>query len=465
MAYASLLNARSDFSNFGSSLAAVQENAVDVASSNEQTETFYKSVSAQMTATGLIEGFPSVASSISAGMGLYKSIKRLGDIKPLVDRGLGEGRDLLQSGASDLLKTAKTGLGQLETGVNNIRDRVNVLGDTITAETAGVEDTVRASAGRILNSVETSGQSVLASVQDEAANAVVSVESGARELGSFVRGVAEHPLAPATFETAPAATAAAAEDSIQPIAQAASAETRFSLAPAVKRPTTATSATPVANEPAPQQTLTELEPEEPIMIDLGYLKEDTRALTRGNMAGLESTNPIDTINGLMTGYGDLSASLRPTLGGFGQRVMSFFGGQSSSAQSAVSSAANNIAGAGRQAVTTTMDTATTEASGIVDRAASAVRNVAGAGEGVVSSAVETGSALAGTAVEAGETAAKLAVGLGDIAIPVIGEIGLIGVGVYSAIQGFEDLFSRPAAPKVAPVPVVSNISQSFQSGI
>ena len=432
MAYASLMNSRSDFSNFGSSLASIQENAVDVAASNEQTQTFYQSLTTQLTSTGLIEGFPSVVGVVSAGKGLYASVKRLGDIKPLLEKGLGEGKDLLQSGASDLLKTGKKGLGQLETGVNELKAKATTVGETIQSETSNLVSNIQQATSNVMNSAQASGEGVLATAQTEAANAVSTVEKGVSAIGAEIRS------------------------SIVPSVQAA-AETRFSLPLATKRPMTVEPANTLTGDSIHQQSLAMLEPEEPISINLGF--------TRDNMAGLSDLNPVDTINGLMTSYSDVTSGLRPALNGFGQRFMSFFGGQSSTAQSAVSASANNVVGAGRQAVTTTMNTATTEASGVLDSASSAVRNVAGAGEAVVNSAVETGSALASTAVDAGETAAKLVVGLGDIALPVIGEIGLIGVGVYSAIQGFEDLFSHPAAPKVSPVPVMGNISQSFQSGI
>ena len=55
----------------------------------------------------------------------------------------------------------------------------------------------------------------------------------------------------------------------------------------------------------------------------------------------------------------------------------------------------------------------------------------------------------------------------DLAVPVLGEVALVGSAVYGAIKGLEDLFHGPKAPAPIQPPQiqVANISQSFQSGI
>ena len=55
----------------------------------------------------------------------------------------------------------------------------------------------------------------------------------------------------------------------------------------------------------------------------------------------------------------------------------------------------------------------------------------------------------------------------DLAVPVLGEVALVGSAIYGVVKGFEDLFHRPKAPTPIQPPQVSvaNISQSFQSGI
>jgi len=117
------------------------------------------------------------------------------------------------------------------------------------------------------------------------------------------------------------------------------------------------------------------------------------------------------------------------------------------------------------AVETTRSAVTEGVSNISEQASSLAENVVGKVGGLgetVSGAIGGATSLA---AETGEKAVGLLSAAADVAIPVVGEIGMLGLGVYQGIKGFEDLFKHPSQPTLQATPQVANIAQSFQSGI
>jgi len=117
------------------------------------------------------------------------------------------------------------------------------------------------------------------------------------------------------------------------------------------------------------------------------------------------------------------------------------------------------------AVETTKSAVTEGVSNISEQASTLAENVVGKVGGLgetVSGAIGGATSLA---AETGEKAVGLLSAAADVTIPVVGEIGMLGLGIYQGIKGFEDLFKHPSQPTLQATPQVANIAQSFQSGI
>ena len=426
MAYQSLLTARSDFSNFGGSLASIQENAVDVASSNQESNTFYQSLSNQIETAGLMEGIPSVPAIIGAGYGIYKSVKTLGSLKDTVAKGVSDAVDLAKSGASDLKGVAEKFVAQAQEGVSATTEAISSAANTVRSEATNLASTVQTEVGNVANTARDVAEGVVSTAQQGVESAVNSVRTGVENVSTSV------------------------------------AETVSQSVPAIE--TSIGGALPKVS--ASFQSASEA------ILPSG---STTAQLASGGAELGENVSDV------LHTYSGFTSALKPQIS-FGQSVSNFFGfgskapitmtplnapvaQQASAVSENISSGIENVAGRATQGVETTLASTEKSVSNVASKLSSGVENVVGEGSKVLSTAGDVVGGLTSTVGEGVETATKLAVGLSDIALPVIGEIGLAGLGIFSAIKGFEDLFSHPKAPTVAPVPVVANISQSFQSGI
>ena len=116
-------------------------------------------------------------------------------------------------------------------------------------------------------------------------------------------------------------------------------------------------------------------------------------------------------------------------------------------------------------VENTMSSVSGGAEKLVSEGSQVAENVVGKASAIGDTVGETVGSVASLAAETGEKAVGFLSDAAGLAIPVVGEIGMLGIAIFQGIKGFEDLFKKPAAPVLQTVPQVANIAQSYQSGI
>tara|TARA_R110000868_G_scaffold2565_4_gene18438 strand:- start:962 stop:2737 length:1776 start_codon:yes stop_codon:yes gene_type:complete len=116
-------------------------------------------------------------------------------------------------------------------------------------------------------------------------------------------------------------------------------------------------------------------------------------------------------------------------------------------------------------VENTMSSVSGGAEKLVSEGSQVAENVVGKASAIGDTVGETVGSVASLAAETGEKAVGFLSEAAGLAIPVVGEIGMLGIAIFQGIKGFEDLFKKPAAPVLQTVPQVANIAQSYQSGI
>ena len=214
MAYSQLLTARSDFSNFGGMLSSVEENATDVASQNQESETFYDSLKLQLQTSGLTEGIPGVIAGseavYKAGANVYSAFQKGKALIPRVSEALKTGVAETEKFTADItnlgqrgLATAQQGLTDLktiaQTTVQNTRTAANAVVDSATQ---GGADLLATGEGALRSaaSVASEGINSTAATALAAGNGVLdTARTSAAELVSGVQGGAER-LATATTD-------------------------------------------------------------------------------------------------------------------------------------------------------------------------------------------------------------------------------------------------------------------------
>jgi hypothetical protein len=352
-AYGALMSARDSYTSVGNSVASMQENATDVAGQNEESQTFYKSLTNQLETAGLQEAIPSIPGVIGAAYALKKAYSSLGTLKDTVLSGVEKGKALLAGKGEEAAALLGKGKDLVTGTLNEVKTTVTETGQQLASTVAQTAQNVTQEGTRLL----ASGTDALATYGDEASAAASRALGGVsalpRQLGANL------PTTETGFD----------EMAIRPVA------------PLIN------TAEDVINAPL--------------------------AAARGNV--------------------------RSTVAGLEQEMTAFRPGGSLPTVPSLETVVPNVEDVLQPLVTTGPKIAAT-----------------------VGAAVDEGSTL----VSAGaKLATDTAVGLADIALPVVGEIGLVGLGVWQAVKGFEDLFNHPTVPTAAPVPVVANISQSMQSGI
>ena len=436
MAYAALMSARQDYSSIGSSVASMQENAIEVAGQNEESQTFYESLTNQLETAGLQETIPAIPGVIGAAYAIKKAYSSLGTLKESVLSGVEKGKALLAAKGQEGLALKD----RAATLVQNTQEEL-----TTTARTA-VSDTVAAGE----NLVNTGRQ-----VVQDVTNQVVDTGRQALETGTqLVQDVGSQ-----VVETATRVTASATE-SFADLGDEASAIAARSLGGTMNLPRQLG-----ANLPTIETTFDEdaILPYRPTLPTVSTAAEDV------------VDEPLAAVNSVTSRVG---GSVRSTVAGLEQEMTAFRPSASLPTIPSVDVPAMPslpempaIPSVEMPPIPSVPSVET-----LMPRAAETLQPLRTAAEDAIqplTNAAENVTRTVGTALTEGadiatagaKLATDTAVGLADIALPVIGEVGLVGLGIWQAVEGFKDLFNHPTVPTAAPVPVVANIAQSFQSGI
>lgn len=416
MAYAALMNARQDYSSIGSSVASMQENAVEIAGQNEESQTFYESLTNQLETAGLQETIPAIPGVIGAAYAIKKAYSSLGTLKESVLSGVEKGKALLAAKGQEglALKDRATAL------VSNTQEEL-----VNTARTA-VSETVTAGEN-LVNTGRQVVQDVGSQVVETATQAVQPlVEGGTRVVAS-------------------------ATESFADLGDEASVLAARALGGTLNLPRQLG-----ANLPSLETTFDEdaILPYRPTLPTVSVAAEDV------------VDEPLAAVNAVTSRVG---GSVRSTVSGLEQEMTAFR--PSASLPTIPSVEVPSI-----PTVEMPPMPSVPSAETLMPRAAETLQPLRTAAEDVAQplvSAAEDVTRTVSTALTAGtdiatagaKLATDTAVGLADIALPVIGEVGLVGLGIWQAVEGFKDLFNHPSVPTAAPVPMVANIAQSFQSGI
>lgn len=416
MAYAALMNARQDYSSIGSSVASMQENAVEIAGQNEESQTFYESLTNQLETAGLQETIPAIPGVIGAAYAIKKAYSSLGTLKESVLSGVEKGKALLAAKGQEglALKDRATALvsNTQEELVNTAR---NAVSETVTA-------------GQ--NLVDTGRQ-----VVQDVGNQVV--ETATQAVQPLVEGGTR--------------VVASATESFADLGDEASALAARALGGTMNLPRQLG-----ANLPSLETTFDEdaILPYRPTLPTVSVAAEDV------------VDEPLAAVNAVTSRVG---GSVRSTVAGLEQEMTAFR--PSASLPTIPSVEVPSIPTVEMPPMPSVPSPET-----LMPRAAETLQPLRTAAEDVAQplvNAAEDVTRTVSTALTAGtdiatagaKLATDTAVGLADIALPVIGEVGLVGLGIWQAVEGFKDLFNHPSVPTAAPVPMVANIAQSFQSGI
>ena len=420
-----LFAARSDFANFGSSLASLQQNATADQISNNAALQNYNNVSAQLKAA-VPSGFGDIA---------FGAFELLGQGKDLVAR-LSKVREAV-SAAPDAIKAA------LVKGGNQLGARVNqaksLVSDTTNAlQTTG--DSLRASATAGADELQTLATTTVSDLR----SAVPALEGGAIE------------LSPGVFMTRTGRIAPPAPGTV---AEVAPTEIPFSLPLATKRPTASTFADTLQPENVLQSGLRELDPEMSAVANLGSFRGPS--LTGVDVPGVSSQ-----AGDFLRGLAPESMITRP-----GEEILpsglQSLQSQGGAALSDALGASERVGGAAQEVVTNLASTAASTAA----RGGAVASDLASAGTGAVTKAAATLQEAGGAATDlvkgAVSDVAETALEASSAFLPIVGEVTAVALGGYQIYEGFKDLFSHPsaAAPVTVAMPTVANIGQGFQSGI
>ena len=450
MAYSQFMTARNQFADLGSNLASIQESvgaqSVDDEFQNQQSNQFFDSVKQQVLDTGLMETVASVPAVVVGVKGLYGTLSGLKgkivqageDAKALISGKLAEAKEVLSGGVSE----ARDTIGE---GITGIRETIG----------AGVERAGATVSEGIASASDIVGSGV-ASASDVIGQAAAGIRGTAGELGTEMtefRTFARRPVS--SYATEEIDTGA--EAALPSISEAGS----------------------------------------------GVLSTVSDFLTGGMRNTLQSAGNAQEMI-LDSDPEALGAGARGFLFGVGSEARAAGQGIADTAQAAGRGVADTAQGAlatGMETAQGALATGTEAARGVLSTAQGTAetlgRGVLQGGQDIGNVAAETGGVLAqqgseligglsegvlGTAGKlaegAGSTFSKLA-GIGsdvvggladigaDLAVPVLGEVALVGSAIYGVVKGFEDLFHSPKAPTPIQPPQiqVANISQSFQSGI
>lgn len=415
-----LFAARSDFASLGSSLAAVQQNAMADQLSNNAALQNYNNVSAQLKAA-IPSGFGDIA---------FGAYELLGQGKDLVGR-LAKVREAV-SAAPDAIKAA------LVKGGNQLGARVNQAKSLVSETTNTLQTT-----GDALRTTATEGAEQLQSL---ATSGVSQLRAPALEGGAIE-------LSPGVFMTRTGRIAPPAPDAVPDIVPT---EVPFSLPLATKRPTTTTFADTLQPENVLQSGLRELDPE---MSPVASLRSLGPSLTGVDVPGVSSQ-----AGNFLRGLTPESLITRPDEAILPVQSLQSEGGAALSNALGVS---ERVGGAAQEVVTNLASTAASTAA----RGGAMATDLASAGSGAVTKAAttlqEAGGAAADLAKGAVSDVAETALEASSAFLPVIGEVTAVALGGYQLYEGFKDLFSHPsaAAPVTVAMPTVANIGQGFQSGI
>jgi hypothetical protein len=439
MAYSQFMTARNQFADLGSNLASIQESvgaqSVDDEFQNQQSNQFFDSVKQQVLDTGLMETVASVPAVVMGVKGLYGTLSGLKgkivqageDAKALISGKLAEAKEVLSGGVSEARDTIGEGISGIRATATSAAERA---GATVSEGLASASDIVG---------------SGVASASDVIGQAAAGIRGTAGELGTEMtefRTFARRPVS--SYATEEIDTGA--EAALPSISEAGS----------------------------------------------GVLSTVSDFLTGGIRNTLQSAGNAQEMI-LDSDPEALGAGARGFLFGVGSEAQAAGRGIAETAQGALATGSDVLASG--------VDTARGVLSGAADTARGVLSGAADvaetAGRGVLGTAAETGGVLAqqgseligglsegvlGTAGKlaegAGSTFSKLAgigsdvvgglTGIGaDLAVPVLGEVALVGSAIYGVVEGFRDLFSHPKPPTPIQPPQiqVANISQSFQSGI
>lgn len=395
-----LFAARSDFASFGSSLASIQQNAIDDQISNNAALQNYGNVSAQLKAS-IPSGFGDIAFGayelLGQGKDLIGRISKVRDavaaapnaIKDALVKGgnkLGARGDELKSLVSDTKASLEDATGTLKTNLGASFEELK------TTATGGVES-IMSTGKTALESAATTGKTALEN----------AVTSGQTALQSATEKV---PLIENQIE-------ARLPEYGQGVEMTDFASAGRSLASDVPSATKGFSFTTGGLEPNYNM----------------YSLSPARVL------------PTESIQNLQSEGG---AALTKALG-----VPEQIGGQ--------------VAGAGKEVATTLANTATKGGELVNQAVTSGVQTT----EKVASTLQEAGGAAANIVKGAATDVAETALEAGSVFLPVLGEVTAVALGAVQVYEGFKDLFSHPsaAAPVTVAMPTVTNIGQTFQSGI
>lgn len=139
MAYAELMSSRSSFTDFGSLLSSVKQNAQDVLAQDTTEDEQYKAYKAQLEQTGLFEGVPGAVlfgeNAYKAGKSIYTGINRARDALPKIQelgksikKTAGDIYDIGERGVENAGSVLKGAGGQVEDYANKI---VPGIGDMV----------------------------------------------------------------------------------------------------------------------------------------------------------------------------------------------------------------------------------------------------------------------------------------------------------------------------------------------
>jgi len=139
MAYAELMSSRSSFTDFGSLLSSVKQNAQDVLAQDTTEDDQYKAYKAQLEQTGLFEGVPGAVlfgeNAYKAGKSIYTGINRARDALPKIQelgksikKTAGDIYDIGERGVENAGTVLKGAGGQVEDYANKI---VPGIGDMV----------------------------------------------------------------------------------------------------------------------------------------------------------------------------------------------------------------------------------------------------------------------------------------------------------------------------------------------
>jgi hypothetical protein len=443
----SLLSAKSDFASLGSSLASLQQNAVNDQISNNAALQNYSNVKAQLTAS-TPSGFGDVA------FGAYELLGQGKDLASRFSKVISDVKKAPQV-VKDALVKAKNNLGaRLEEGQDLATKTVGELQQTSTEALQSVKDLTNTG----LNITQETSQNLMAAGRgalDTGSNALLNVAKTPQEIFNSLTpqeqrmssGEIDRIFGPSESEV--------------PVPEVP----RFSLPLATKRPTTSGLADTMAPENIRQTGLRAIDPEETIgrtfTTDLQSYFPGMPSLTGVDVPGVSSTAG-DFLRGLTpeslatrSGEEILPAgqsALRTTVSGLQDEASSGLSNVLAAGREAQQGVVTSLASTAEKSTALTSDLVTA-GSGAASKASTTISDLATAGTDIVK----------GVATDAAETVAEVS----SAFLPIVGEVTAVGLGAFQIYEGFKDLFSHPSAakPVTVPLPQIANIAQGFQSGI